>query len=200
MHYNLHRSTNWNTGYFEQRDMDYGFRAQRHARARRHEEQVYKTLKQYKHRQPRKFMWSFLSLLFNINLVPSKLANSGVIKKMSGQTLFEKYGGFSVISKVVLRFYDVLLDDDDIGPFFDDVDIPKLVDHQTKFIASILGGPSSYSDSQLEKLHRHLSISDTHYTIVKTILSDTLREFGFDEADNDEVMAALETKRHLIVG
>ena len=28
---------------------------------------------------------------------------------MAKQTLFEKYGGFSAVSKVVLDFYDVLL-------------------------------------------------------------------------------------------
>jgi hemoglobin len=200
MFYNLNHSESWNTDYFEKRDMDSGFRAQRHARARRTEEQIYKTFRQYQHHTSKKFVWSFLSFLSNILLMLRKLAKSGEVKHMSGQTLFEKYGGFSAISKIVLRFYDVLLDNDDVGPFFDDVDIPKLVDHQTKFIASILGGPSSYTDVQLEKLHSHLTISDAHYTTVETILSDTLREFGFDEADNAEVMKALETKRHLIVG
>ena len=51
------------------------------------------------------------------------------------QTLFDKYGGFSTVSKIVLRLYDQILDDDDLGPFFDDVDLPKLVDHQTKFVS-----------------------------------------------------------------
>ena len=56
---------------------------------------------------------------------------------MADQTLFEKYGGFSSVSKVVLAFYDTLLDSDDIGPFFDDIDMSRMVDHQTKFVASL---------------------------------------------------------------
>lgn len=68
---------------------------------------------------------------------------------MAEQTLYEKYGGFSQVSKIVLAFYDTLLDDDDIGPFFDDVDMARMVDHQTKFIASLLGGPAAYTDNQL---------------------------------------------------
>ena len=81
---------------------------------------------------------------------------------MAQQTLFEKYGGFSAISRIVLDFYDRLLDSDEIGPFFDNTEMGKLVDHQTKFIASLLGGPSSYTDDQLKQLHRHLEIKDTH--------------------------------------
>ena len=34
---------------------------------------------------------------------------------MNEQSMFEKYGGFSKISRVVLSFYDTLLDSDDIG-------------------------------------------------------------------------------------
>ena len=86
---------------------------------------------------------------------------------MTEQTLYEKYGGFSNVSKIVLAFYDTLLDDDDIGPFFDDVDMAKMVDHQTKFIASLLGGPASYTDNQLKQLHSHLEITDEHYDVLE---------------------------------
>ena len=44
-------------------------------------------------------------------------------------TLFERYGGFAAVSKVVLAFYDRVLDDEQVGPYFDDVDLPKLIDH-----------------------------------------------------------------------
>ena len=31
------------------------------------------------------------------------------------QALFDKYGGFSTVSRIVLALYDRLLDDDDVG-------------------------------------------------------------------------------------
>jgi hemoglobin len=71
------------------------------------------------------------------------------------QPLFQKYGGFSKVSKIVMALYDRLLDDDDIGPFFDDVDMSRIVDHQTKFISSLMGGPVSYTDDQIQKMHAH---------------------------------------------
>lgn len=118
---------------------------------------------------------------------------------MAQQTLFEKYGGFSQVSRVVLSFYDTLLDSDEIGPFFDDIDMSKMVDHQTKFIASLLGGPASYTDKQLHNLHSHLSISDHHYDELKAVLSGTLADHGFDPKDIDAVLHEFEIRRNLIV-
>jgi len=51
------------------------------------------------------------------------------------RTPFEKYGGFATVSKIVMVFYDRVLDSDIMAPFFDDVDMRRLTDHQTKFIS-----------------------------------------------------------------
>ncbi|MAZ04640.1 MAG: group 1 truncated hemoglobin [Sneathiella sp.] len=118
---------------------------------------------------------------------------------MAKQTLFEKYGGFSAVSKIVLDFYDVLLDSDEIGPFFDDVDMPRLIDHQTKFIASLLGGPASYTDEQLKRLHERLNLKDSHFDEVLATLGDTLKRHGFSAGDLALVNAALEQRRSVIV-
>ncbi|MFY0611625.1 MAG: group 1 truncated hemoglobin [Hyphomicrobiaceae bacterium] len=119
---------------------------------------------------------------------------------MSQQTLFEKYGGFSQVSRVVLAFYDKLLDSDDIGPFFDDIDMSKMVDHQTRFIASLLGGPAAYTDAQLRQLHAHLAITDAHFDELKVVLRQTLDDHNFEADDVDAVLQEFENRRVLIVG
>lgn len=119
---------------------------------------------------------------------------------MSNQSLFDKYGGFSSISKVVLAFYNHVLDSDDIGPFFDDVDMSKMVDHQTKFVASLLGGPASYTDVQLRNLHAHLDITDAHFDLLEEILAQTLSDHGFEEEDIKSVVAAFEARRGHVLG
>lgn len=118
---------------------------------------------------------------------------------MTEQSLFEKYGGFSKISRVVLSFYDTLLDSDEIGPFFDDIDMSKMVDHQTKFIASLLGGPAAYTDRQLHQLHRHLEITDDHFDELKVVLNETLTKHGLEPGDVEAVLAEFEKRRTLIV-
>ncbi len=119
---------------------------------------------------------------------------------MVAQSLFEKYGGFSKVSKIVLSFYDTLLDSDEIGPFFDDIDMAKMVDHQTKFVASLLGGPASYTDRQLHQLHNHLDITDAHFDELKVVLKDTLSGHGMAAEDVDLVLAEFEKRRGHIVG
>lgn len=115
------------------------------------------------------------------------------------QTLFQKYGGFSKVSRIVLDLYDRLLDDDELGPFFDDVDLSRIVDHQTKFISSLLGGPASYTDEQILRMHAHLTIVGTQFDLLKDILSDTLTEHGVEAEDLATVLAAFEARRPLVV-
>ncbi len=118
---------------------------------------------------------------------------------MSGQTLFDKYGGFSSISKVIMSFYDTLLDSDELGPFFDEVDMKRLIDHQIKFVASLLGGPADYTGERLQQLHAHLSIQDQHFDEMKRVLNTTLEQHGFTEDDRETVLVAFEERRRLIV-
>ena len=115
------------------------------------------------------------------------------------QTLFDKYGGFSTVSKIVLRLYDQLLDDDDLGPFFDDVDLPKLVDHQTKFVSSLLGGPASFTDRHIQMAHRHMVIEHEHMDRLKELVRSTLNEFDVDEEDIAAVIEAFEARRSLLI-
>ena len=115
------------------------------------------------------------------------------------KSLYEKYGGFSTVSKIVMTLYDKLLDDDDVGPFFDDVDMPKLIDHQTKFVSSLMGGPASFTDTHIENAHKHLTIHNVHFDRLKELITETLNEFGVDGEDIDTVLAAFEQRRSLLI-
>lgn len=115
------------------------------------------------------------------------------------QTLFDKYGGFSSVSRIVMDLYDRLLDDDEIGPFFDDVDMSRIVDHQTKFLSSLMGGPASYTDKQIEKLHAHLAIAARHFEQLAVILRETLLEHGVSEEDTAAIVATFTNSRDLVV-
>ena len=128
---------------------------------------------------------------------------SGAAKKREGRmekTLYDKYGGFSVVSKIVLDLYDRLLDDDDVGPFFDNVEMGRIVDHQTKFVSSLMGGPASYNDDQIRKMHDHLSIDATHFDKLSAILAMTLHDHGLSDEDVATVVGAFESRRALVVG
>ncbi|WP_138471399.1 group 1 truncated hemoglobin [Poseidonocella sp. HB161398] len=115
------------------------------------------------------------------------------------KSLFERYGGFSVVSRIVLDLYDRLLDDDDVGPFFDGIDMAKIVDHQTKFVSALMGGPASYTDDQIRKMHAHLAISDAHFDTLAAILRQTLADHGVAEEDREAIVGAFAERRALVV-
>ncbi len=115
------------------------------------------------------------------------------------QSLYEKYGGFSTVSRIVMALYDRLLEDDDVGPFFDDVDMPKLIDHQTKFVASLMGGPASFTDAHIAAAHRKMTIRNEHFDKLKTLVEDTLADFDVDAGDAALVLQAFEDRRGILV-
>lgn len=113
--------------------------------------------------------------------------------------LFDKYGGIGALRSVIMDFYDRVLDSDAIGHFFDDVDMVRLIDHQTKFFAMILGGPADFSDDRLARAHAFLNLTHADFDEVIALLTETLTAAGFDPADKDSVLAAIEARRGLIV-
>ena len=118
---------------------------------------------------------------------------------MSAENLYAKYGGFGKVNRIVMAFYDRLLDSDEIGPYFDDIDMPRMIDHQTKFIASLLGGPAAFTDEQLGKAHARLDVSHVHFDELKQILHSTLSEHGVTTDDSAIVLSAIEARRAVIV-
>ncbi|POF32731.1 group I truncated hemoglobin [Roseibium marinum] len=115
------------------------------------------------------------------------------------KALFDKYGGFKSVSRIVMAFYEKVLDSDEIGDFFDNVDMPSLIDHQTKFIASLLGGPVSYSDERIKKAHASLDLTHEDFDEVGRLLKETLTEQGIEPQDIDTVMREIESRRTSIL-
>ncbi|MEX2455273.1 MAG: group 1 truncated hemoglobin [Rhodospirillaceae bacterium] len=116
-------------------------------------------------------------------------------------TLFEKYGGFAKVSRIVSAFYDSVLDSPLLAPYFDGVDMRRIIDHQTKFIAQAMGGPAAYSNQELERVHRTLDVTDAAFDHMLTLLRETLEDFGVEEADVDAVCSEiLARKPYIVIG
>ena len=118
---------------------------------------------------------------------------------MVRKSIFERYGGFSKVSRVVMSFYDRVVDSPVTRPYFANTDMKRLIDHQTKFIASLMGGPASYTNEHLDRVHARLYITEQAFMEAMALLKETLEDFNFEEEDvqlvGDEMMSR---KNHIV--
>lgn len=115
------------------------------------------------------------------------------------QTLYDQLGGFSAVRKLVSDFYDRVLDEEGVASFFRDTEMSKLIDHQTKFFATLLGGPVSYTDEQLRKLHTSMGIQDHHFDVILDLVQETLEDHDIDEQAVTSIIEKMNTYRSAIV-
>jgi hemoglobin len=113
-------------------------------------------------------------------------------------SMFQRLGGFAKVRKIVSELYDRLLDSE-LERYFHGVDVRRLIDHQTKFIASIMGGPASFSDEHLQRAHEHLGISHADFRLMAELLSETLADFGLDPAEIQFVMQEVALRQQSVV-
>ena len=107
------------------------------------------------------------------------------------QSLYERLGGGSAIRSVVDRFYELVLVDPVLRPFFAGVDLARLRRHQALFISQVAGGPADYDGREMVVAHAGRGIDDDAFDRVATHLVESLREHGVRPAEIDEVVAAV---------
>ena len=114
-------------------------------------------------------------------------------------TLYEKYGGFATIHSIVQNFYDDVLEDDLLRPYFHNVSMKGLIRHQTDFLSQLLGGPTKYDGRTLKESHKHLNITDEAFGRVAVILQENLEDVGVEEADVKTIMGIVASAKDDIV-
>ena len=112
---------------------------------------------------------------------------------------YERIGGAATIRIAVDRFYQLLVADADLAPYFVDVDLPKLKRHQVQLLSTVLGGPAEYAGRELEIAHSGLNITDAHYAKVADYLTGVLRDLGAPADVVDATASVVDSVRGKIV-
>ena len=115
------------------------------------------------------------------------------------QTIFERNGGFATVRKVVSTFYDYVIEDEVMAPYFTGVDMRRQIDHQSKFISAVMGGPGSYSDDHLLRVHARLGIDHEAFKVMGSLLKEAMEDHDMSPADVDAVMHEIVIREHLVV-
>lgn len=118
---------------------------------------------------------------------------------MESKTLFDKFGGSKAIEAVVDTFYNDVMADDELSPFFAETNMKVQRQHQTNFISYVLGGPKKYEGKSMKDSHAHLKISNKDFDKVAFHLTNALKHHGVDGTDLSDTMKIVETTRADIV-
>lgn len=110
---------------------------------------------------------------------------------MSDKSLYARLGGEEALEAVVDRFYERVLADEDLRPYFEDTSMDDLREHQTQFLAAVTGGPVEWGGRNMERAHADLDVTTGDFEQVAEHLEDTLVEFEVPEAERTEVMEAV---------
>ena len=115
------------------------------------------------------------------------------------KSLYDQLGGFSAVRKLVSDFYNRVLEEEDLVPFFKDTNMANLIDHQTKFWTTLLGGPASYTEEQLRKIHVSMGIKDSHFDLIVDLVVETLEDHDLDPQHVSDIAEQLRAYRSSVV-
>ena len=114
-------------------------------------------------------------------------------------TLYEKYGGFPTVSKLIQSFYVKVDESEQLAPYFSGVDKQHLIDHQTKFFSKILGGPVNYTGRELKVVHATMGITEGAFAEVSDLLVETLEDLEVEESDIKTIIGIVDMLKPDIV-
>ena len=113
------------------------------------------------------------------------------------ESAYHRIGGAAAVKAVVDRFYEYVVADGELAPYFGALDATGLAGlkrHQVALLSQVLGGPRQYTGRELGRAHENLRVTGRHYRRVAHLLVGTLWEFRVPEKiifDVSEVLAEL---------
>jgi len=115
-------------------------------------------------------------------------------------SLYERLGGEAGITELVDAFYDRVLADELLAPYFAGVAMDRLRLMQREFFSAATGGPSAYGGGSLRDVHAGRGIGTRELTRFFDHLVETLGDRGLDRDDVDEIAHRLGLAADDIVG
>jgi hemoglobin len=118
-------------------------------------------------------------------------------------SLFDRLGGEAAIEAAVVGFYDRVMSDPTLAPFFDGLDMGAQIKKQIAFMTMAFAGPNKYSGRDLRTAHARLvqrGLADSHFDSIQVHLRETLEELGVDPSTVGEVAGIVETTRRDVLG
>ncbi len=117
--------------------------------------------------------------------------DSAQVEQGRTPSLFKRIGGADAVSATVEKFYERVVDDPELRPFFAKTNMKWLEERQKRFFTQALGGPEVYTGRSMRETHSHLSIEQHHFDLVAKHLTATLAALSVPAPLIDEVIAVV---------
>jgi hemoglobin len=115
-------------------------------------------------------------------------------------TLFDRIGGEQGVKNLVRSFYDRVLKDPELAPFFEDASIDRLFKMQYEFFAAALDGPVTYSGLSVYRAHFGRGIEKDHFCKFVNHLIDTLKAFQLSDHEIHALISRVNTYADDVTG
>lgn len=116
------------------------------------------------------------------------------------QSLFEQVGGDQAIAKLIHEFYDRVIADPELKPFFRHTSMDKLRRMQHEFFSAALDGPITYTGKPLGYVHHGRGITKHHFALYVGHLIQTLKSLEIDEQHVQDIISRINTYANEITG
>lgn len=113
-------------------------------------------------------------------------------------TLYDKYG-VEAITALVNDCYNRLLNDTELAPYFEGVDMNVLRKHQVLFMSYLLGSNRTYNGARLKAAHTNLRLSEEHFNLFIRHLNESCKYFNLELEDRAAFISRISTLKYFIV-
>ena len=117
------------------------------------------------------------------------------------ENLYELIGGQETIKAATERFYERVLQDENLREFFKETDMEHLRSRQIMFVSMLLGG-RVYTGKDIRGAHataRDQGLSDEHFDIFLAHFRAALEEVGVEPENAERVLKPLERTRKSVL-
>jgi hemoglobin len=119
------------------------------------------------------------------------------------KSLYERIGGEAAVKAAVIKMYDKILDDQELAPFFDDIDVAHLRLSQSAFVTYAFGGPNNYTGKSMRIAHSKAvshGLNDHHFDLVTNHLKSAMQELKVPNELIEEALAIVASTRNDVLG
>ena len=103
-------------------------------------------------------------------------------------SLYSQVGGEAAVRAVVTEFYNRVLSDQALAPYFRHKQRKGLEESQVQFFTQALGGPKIYQGPSMADAHKNLHITARNFDRVAVHLKETLESLGVESGHIDTIM------------